>query len=124
MDFLFCLPVLFGCQTKISPEGDQTARVCPRCHNAAVSSVKSKKWFEICFVPLIPMSSRHEWRCSICQWTVPTQQAWEPSMVSHAPLQPGMYYGAQPGWQPSHNGSPGQHIQPPGYHQGPGQYNG
>lgn len=85
-----------GCTTTISPDGDQQPRICPRCHNggvyfhyicprftatsdllsrsAAVVSAKSRNWFEVCFVPLIPMNSKHVWMCSICQWSVPLQQ--------------------------------------------------
>ncbi|KIM49278.1 hypothetical protein M413DRAFT_103107 [Hebeloma cylindrosporum] len=102
MDF-FCIPLICGCSTKISPEGDQTPRICPRCHNAAVSSAKSKEFFEFCFVPLIPMSSKHVWLCSICRWEVPLQQGWEPQSVANLPMQPGGYYPQQPqpGWQPN-----------------------
>ncbi|KAF9483837.1 hypothetical protein BDN70DRAFT_242012 [Pholiota conissans] len=109
MDFCFFVPVIFGCTTKISADGDQTPRICPRCHNAAVSSAKSKEYFELCFVPLIPMSSKHIWRCSICQWSVLNQAgSWEPQPVTNVPTQPGGYYPAQPGQ----------------YQQGPAQYQG
>ncbi|KAF8797878.1 hypothetical protein BYT27DRAFT_7070656, partial [Phlegmacium glaucopus] len=73
------LTIIVGCQTRISPEGDQTSRICPQCHNAAVTRAKYKDWFEFCFVPLIPISSKHVWRCSICQWTVPIQQGSVPT---------------------------------------------
>ncbi|CAA7267918.1 unnamed protein product [Cyclocybe aegerita] len=104
---------LVGCQTKISPEGDQTPRICPRCHNAAVTSAKSKEYFEFCFVPLIPMSSKHIWACSICQWAVPIQQGWEPPLVTNGP--PG-YYPPQPPptWQQQPNYGPPQGYPPPG----------
>ncbi|KAF8969905.1 hypothetical protein BDZ97DRAFT_1653103, partial [Flammula alnicola] len=73
-----------GCSTKISPEGDQIPRICPRCHNAAVVSAKSREFFEFCFVPLIPMSNKHIWLCSICQWAVPIQ----PGSVPVSIIQP------------------------------------
>ncbi|PPQ78550.1 LOW QUALITY PROTEIN: hypothetical protein CVT25_011822, partial [Psilocybe cyanescens] len=158
-----------GCTTKISPEGDQTPRICPNCHNgesnltslsqneltsyhyliAAVASAKSKEYFEFCFVPLIPMSSKHIWRCSICQWATSIQPGycplpvfdgvqldddivislffrWEPQSVTSVPMQPGGYYPPQP--PPAWQGSP-QNYQPgPGapFYQGqyPKQYQG
>ncbi|TDL27283.1 hypothetical protein BD410DRAFT_713944, partial [Rickenella mellea] len=63
-----------GCPTKITPEGDNTPRLCPRCNNASVFSAKSRTWFELCWVPLVPMKSSHVWVCGICQWNVPQQQ--------------------------------------------------
>ncbi|EIM90200.1 uncharacterized protein STEHIDRAFT_145330 [Stereum hirsutum FP-91666 SS1] len=106
MDFIFCLPILFGCPTKIKPDGDQTPRVCPRCHNVSVIRAKSRTWFELCFIPLIPMTSKHIWVCSICQWSVPLQQGWEPQLPGG-----GGYYHQQPqqpNYQPAYF-----HNQPP-----------
>ncbi|KAI0797871.1 hypothetical protein C8Q75DRAFT_739907 [Abortiporus biennis] len=111
MDFFFCLPILFGCSTKVKPEGDQTPRLCPRCNNASVCRAKSRMWFEICFVPLIPMSNKHVWICTICQWEVPLQQNWEPVLPGQGfnrggqapwggPLPPPQSY--QPGYQPGY----------------------
>ncbi|KAF9532333.1 hypothetical protein CPB83DRAFT_847668 [Crepidotus variabilis] len=92
MDFCFFIPILFGCQTEIKPEGDMSIRVCPRCNNGAVTSARSKQYFEICFVPVVPMSRKHIWICSICQWSHPRQDgSWEPMTVQH----PG-YYPPQP----------------------------
>ncbi|KAJ3483339.1 hypothetical protein NLI96_g6391 [Meripilus lineatus] len=82
MDLFFCIPIIFGCPTKIKPEGDPTPRICPRCHNVAVQRAKSRTWFELCFVPLIPMGSKHIWICSICQWSVPLQPNWEPQQAN------------------------------------------
>ncbi|KAF9052698.1 hypothetical protein BJ165DRAFT_789224 [Panaeolus papilionaceus] len=105
MDF-FCLPVICGCQSKITPEGDLTPRVCPRCHNAAVTSAKAKEYFELCFVPVFPMSSKSVWVCSICSWSVANQGGWEPQAVSsfgYQNPQGGGYYPPQPPptWQGS-----------------------
>ncbi|KZV75773.1 hypothetical protein PENSPDRAFT_570867, partial [Peniophora sp. CONT] len=63
-----------GCPTKIHQDGDLTPRVCPRCHNASVFQAKSRTWFELCFVPLVPMKKKQLWMCGICQWNVPVQQ--------------------------------------------------
>ncbi|KIY43636.1 hypothetical protein FISHEDRAFT_53172, partial [Fistulina hepatica ATCC 64428] len=65
--------LLVGCSTKISPEGDQTPRLCPRCNNVAVISAKKRNWFELFCVPVIPMNSKHIWICTICNWQVPVQ---------------------------------------------------
>lgn len=117
---------------------------------AAVCSAKSKEYFEICFVPLIPMSSKHIWLCSICQWQIPIQAggcvfflfsallpfisifvtlfSWEPQLVTNVPTQPGGYYPTQPGPHPGHQPSyPPQNYQPGlgyqgQYQQNPAQY--
>lgn len=34
---------------------------------ASMFAAKSRKWFELCFVPLIPLGSRQVWVCGICQ---------------------------------------------------------
>ncbi|EPQ58401.1 hypothetical protein GLOTRDRAFT_110180 [Gloeophyllum trabeum ATCC 11539] len=122
MDFFFCLPIMFGCPTKIKPEGDQTPRICPRCHNASVFAAKSRMWFELCFVPLIPMSSKHIWMCSICQWNVPKQPSWEPAAIGG-----GQYHHSGPAPPQGWAGPPGGNFAPgynPGYAQGQPGYPG
>ncbi|TFK42737.1 hypothetical protein BDQ12DRAFT_290731 [Crucibulum laeve] len=121
MDF-FCLPIICGCQTQIAPEGDQNPRICPRCHNAAVVSAKSREWFEFCFVPMVPMSSKQIWTCAICNWNVPLQSGWEPQQAGGGQLAAGYYPpggwqqpGYQPGPQPVFQPGPQQQ----GYHPGP-----
>ncbi|KAJ8592796.1 hypothetical protein M405DRAFT_732517, partial [Rhizopogon salebrosus TDB-379] len=92
------IPFAVGCPTKVKPEGSQEARICPRCHNAAMFSAKSRTWFEFCFVPLIPMNSKHIWMCGICQVQVNMQPGWEPQL-------------AQPGYQhPQLQGQYGQNV--------------
>ncbi|KAI0053837.1 hypothetical protein FA95DRAFT_1591693 [Auriscalpium vulgare] len=103
-----CIPILFGCTNKISPEGDQTPRICPRCHNVSVVSAKSRMWFELFFIPLVPMQKKHLWMCSVCQWHVPTQPGWEPQLPAS-----GYNHGSfQPGYQPQYY-SPQQSPPPP-----------
>ncbi|KAK7693328.1 hypothetical protein QCA50_002896 [Cerrena zonata] len=110
MDFFFCLPILFGCSEKVKPEGDQTPRVCPRCHNAAVIRANSRTWFEICWVPLVPMKKKHIWACTICQWNIPQQQGWEPQVPTYGP--PG---GGAPWGGPAVHPSPPPNAYQPGY---------
>ncbi|KIP09098.1 hypothetical protein PHLGIDRAFT_346469 [Phlebiopsis gigantea 11061_1 CR5-6] len=69
-----CLPVLLGCQTTVKPDGDLTPRVCPRCNNAAVQSAKTRTWFTLFFIPVVPLKSKRIWTCPICQWTMAVGQ--------------------------------------------------
>ncbi|TCD61676.1 hypothetical protein EIP91_008098 [Steccherinum ochraceum] len=110
MDFFICLPIFFGCTDKIRPDGDPTPRVCPRCHNASVISAKSRMWFELCFLPVIPMSSKRIWVCSICQWAVPIQPGgWEPTAPQY-----GQGYPQQGQWQGQwQQGLPSGYQSPP-----------
>ena len=56
-DFFFCLPIIFGCPTKTSQEGDGKPYVCPRCHNAQVVEAKQRTWFELCWIPLVSVDA-------------------------------------------------------------------
>jgi ribosomal protein L37AE/L43A len=97
----FCLPIFFGCQTKIKPESSgQPSRSCPRCHNASVIAAKKTTWFEFFFVPVIPFSSKHIWICGICQWKSPQGAGqFEPAIAGAHP--PGGYQQPNaPGYQP------------------------
>ncbi|EGN96071.1 hypothetical protein SERLA73DRAFT_185591 [Serpula lacrymans var. lacrymans S7.3] len=106
MDFFFCLPIMIGCPTKIKPDGDQSPRICPRCHNGAMFAAKSRTWFEFCFVPLIPMKSRHVWMCGICQLQVAMQPGWEPPVAHPGYQHPGQTVGGPApngyGYQPTY----------------------
>ncbi|KAH9934815.1 uncharacterized protein B0H18DRAFT_869216, partial [Fomitopsis serialis] len=106
-----------GCPTKIKPDGDQTPRICPRCNNVSVTSAKSRLWFELCWIPLIPMKSNHIWMCSICQWNIPLQSNWEPARPG-GNFQPGGRGVFQPGPQSGNINLPPNNYQPgyqPGY---------
>ncbi|KAJ7445722.1 hypothetical protein B0H11DRAFT_397497 [Mycena galericulata] len=102
----FCIPIFFGCQQRLKPEGDTTARICPNCHNASVFSAKKTTWFELFFVPLVPFSSKHIWLCQICHWMAPhVAGQWEPpAAFGGAPMQSNY----QPGYlnQSAHPTSP------------------
>lgn len=63
-----CIPILFGCQTKLKPEPNQAPQICPHCHNASVFPTKKNTWFELFFVPIIPLSRKHILLCMICGW--------------------------------------------------------
>ncbi|KIS67721.1 uncharacterized protein UMAG_11133 [Mycosarcoma maydis] len=81
MDFCFFIPVIFGCPTKIKQEGDGSARICPRCQNAQVVQAKARTWFELCWIPLIPMKSKHIYFCNICQWQADQDGGFQPQVA-------------------------------------------
>ncbi|PLW23815.1 hypothetical protein PCANC_00790 [Puccinia coronata f. sp. avenae] len=95
-EMCFFIPLQFGCPTKIAQvdaEKDDI-RICPQCHNAAVTSCKSRMWFEFCFLPIIPFKSKKVWLCTICRWQA-INNGQGPQAVSHFPP-PGGGYNAQP----------------------------
>ncbi|PWN93520.1 hypothetical protein FA10DRAFT_264159 [Acaromyces ingoldii] len=102
MDFFFCIPVIFGCPTKIKQEGNGQPHVCPRCHNAQVVTGKSRTWFELCWIPLIPFKTKHIYICGICQWQAPQDGSYQPPVAGggggYQPQQPG--YGPPQGYPP------------------------
>ncbi|KNZ45364.1 hypothetical protein VP01_81g7 [Puccinia sorghi] len=58
-----------GCPVKVtSRAGDTAARLCPKCHNTNVYAANRRRWVEICFIPLIPVSNNQIWHCNICNW--------------------------------------------------------
>jgi hypothetical protein len=138
-----------GCSTKVKPDGtEQIARMCPRCNNgrpcnclsirsaeraylASVFSAKRTEWFELFWIPLIPMGSKHVWMCNICQfmalvtpgcvrlWMLPSSDVtlyrqWEPAIAGRGfpPPGPTPYYGPGVPQAGSSFSSPGQ--SPPG----------
>ncbi|KAF8797879.1 hypothetical protein BYT27DRAFT_7124289 [Phlegmacium glaucopus] len=97
---------LVGCQTQIQPEGEQDLRICPRCHNATVFAAKSTTWFELFWIPLVPISKKHMWVCGTCQWRELLSNKWvESRLNAPQPLatynQAGTWASpARPGYQP------------------------
>lgn len=78
-----------GCQTKLKPDPNQPPRICPRCHNgilflpsllvpfgdsqplsspASVLPAKKSTWFELFFIPVVPLSRKRILMCTICGW--------------------------------------------------------
>ncbi|KDR81459.1 hypothetical protein GALMADRAFT_239398 [Galerina marginata CBS 339.88] len=102
-----CIPIIFGCPTKLKPEGEEVLRVCPRCHNATVFAAKSTMWFELFWVPLIPFAIKHVLVCGTCQWNqpIPKDQINQPiagqplASVGQSAVPPN-----QPGYQPAYVG--------------------
>ncbi|EST08998.1 hypothetical protein PSEUBRA_001326 [Kalmanozyma brasiliensis GHG001] len=120
MDFCFFLPVIFGCPTKIKQEGDGSARVCPRCQNAQVVQAKARTWFELCWIPLIPMKSKHIYYCNICQWQAAQDGGFQPQVAGggfgghQGHQQPQQYgYGPPQGGQGGYGPPQGYGYPPP-----------
>ncbi|PWN30968.1 hypothetical protein BDZ90DRAFT_29934 [Jaminaea rosea] len=68
MDFCFFIPVIFGCPNKIKQDDDHTPYLCPKCHNPQLVKARSRTWFELCWIPLIPMKKHAIYICGICQF--------------------------------------------------------
>ncbi|KAJ3928811.1 MAG: hypothetical protein NXY57DRAFT_964196 [Lentinula lateritia] len=81
---------------------------------ASVFSAKSRTWFELFFIPLIPMNTKHIWMCGICRWVAPMGPGqWEPPIAYQNPQQNFGHMqgripsnGFQQGYQPSYDQPP------------------
>ncbi|KAJ6618354.1 hypothetical protein B0H10DRAFT_2217867 [Mycena sp. CBHHK59/15] len=83
-------PLIFGYETKVTPDGEQQAHMCPKCKQSSVFSNKSTKEIIVMFVP-VSSSETGLWVCTTdrCGWTVPIEQepkTWEPAPESSEPL--------------------------------------
>ncbi|EOR00366.1 hypothetical protein E3P81_01498 [Wallemia ichthyophaga] len=91
MDFIpLCFS--FSCPVKLKPDGQQPTQplLCPHCNNGALVPFKSRRWFEFCFLPIIPFGSDHIWFCNICSWQA-DRNSFTPipaPMPFHPPYQP------------------------------------
>ncbi|POY73430.1 hypothetical protein BMF94_3768 [Rhodotorula taiwanensis] len=119
------IPLCFtcGCDHQLSQEGHE-AFICPRCHNGTVFPTKDRNCFTFCFVPLVPLGTKHLYRCTTCQWAASADGPPPPPAA-----QPGGFYGNQGppggaygggGYNPAYGqqqqmGYPTQPAQP-GYH--------
>ncbi|KAJ7093212.1 hypothetical protein C8R44DRAFT_401782 [Mycena epipterygia] len=75
-------PLILGYETQVTPAGEQTAHVCPKCMQASVFSSTSKKEIIVMFVP-VSSSATALWVCTTekCGWTAPAERepaSWEP----------------------------------------------
>ncbi|KJA18580.1 hypothetical protein HYPSUDRAFT_169073 [Hypholoma sublateritium FD-334 SS-4] len=112
----FCIPIIFGCPSKIKPEGGESARLlCPNCHNLSVMRAKSTMWFELFWVPLVPLHWKHIWMCTICNWSQKVQKGQDDTKApaesaapaSLATTPPSYTPPRQPGYQPAYIGQTG-----------------
>ncbi|CAK9779968.1 hypothetical protein CC85DRAFT_289642 [Cutaneotrichosporon oleaginosum] len=102
-----CIPIIFGFPTKIKQDNEVgPARICPHCHNAGVVGAESRTWFELFWIPLIPFSKKHIWKCGVCQWQMKKGDGYDPQ-----PPGPGQMGGPQFGGHMS--GGYGQYPPPP-----------
>ena len=66
MDMLF----LFGLRTKAKPTG-QLEYPCSKCARTTMhTSIESKRWFTLFFIPVIPLGGNHLIRCNLCGLTL------------------------------------------------------
>jgi len=68
-----CIPIIGGCHEKLNIT-DPDPHLCPRCNNPSLNNGSARRWFEVCFVPLIPMKKKHIVICHICNWRVQKPQ--------------------------------------------------
>ncbi|EHS63258.1 hypothetical protein, variant [Puccinia graminis f. sp. tritici CRL 75-36-700-3] len=84
-----------GCPVKVtSGAPDGPGRACPKCHNGSVFKSHRRRWIEICFVSLIPCSSRQVWHCNICNWQANVDDSFQPAFPAPPPPPPGAGAGA------------------------------
>jgi len=79
-----CIPIIGGCHEKLSI-ADPDPHLCPRCNNPSLNNGSARRWFEICFVPLIPMKKKHIVICHICNWRVQKPQDGQPGQFQDLP---------------------------------------
>ncbi|KAF7323114.1 Cytochrome c heme-binding site [Mycena chlorophos] len=76
-------PQILGVVNDVTPTGDQTAHVCPKCKKASVYSSKSTTQVVVLFVAIGTTASESSWLCTTegCGWKAPLAQdpsTWEP----------------------------------------------
>jgi hypothetical protein len=100
----------------------QIAYICPSCqHNSWHSVGRTRRWFTLFFVPVIPFTKSSVSRCNLCGFMqrVPNPQAEQWFNTGQMPaglipqLQPGYVPPAIPSPQPSPQA--GRHTAPQGY---------
>ncbi|KAH6918738.1 hypothetical protein BKA70DRAFT_1248122 [Coprinopsis sp. MPI-PUGE-AT-0042] len=104
-----CIPIIFGLRDSLKPDTSQPSHVCARCRNNSVFYTRHRKWFELFWVPLVPVYWKHIYACNVCGWRSPTP----PQSGGSIPLSasqgraPGTPYGGfeapnRPGYQPTY----------------------
>ncbi|GAA5950494.1 hypothetical protein JCM3765_004566 [Sporobolomyces pararoseus] len=59
-----CIPIICGPQSRSGEE----SYYCPRCGNGSAKAYKRKKWFELYWIPIVPLGSKHVYVCPVCRW--------------------------------------------------------
>ncbi|GAA5913215.1 uncharacterized protein JCM6883_005287 [Sporobolomyces salmoneus] len=83
----FPLDVLSGAYS-VQIQSDETY-VCPNCRNASVKAYKRKKWFELYWIPLVPLGSKHVFVCPVCRWQHLNDESIKLQQVGAAPSHAG-----------------------------------
>jgi hypothetical protein len=100
----------------------QIAYICPSCqHNSWHSVGRTRRWFTLFFVPVIPFTKSSVSRCNLCGFMqrVPNPQAEQWFRTGQMPS--GVIPQLQPGYVPPGAAQPTQRALPPGYAQQPSQ---
>lgn len=66
-----CMPMAFGCPSRLKADGESIQRICPTCNDLAVSSATAERWVMCFFIPTISLRSERYWVCSTCEWRAP-----------------------------------------------------
>jgi hypothetical protein len=96
----------------------QIAYICPSCQHYSWHSVgRTRRWFTLFFVPLIPFTKSSVSRCNLCGFMqrVPNPQAEQWFRTGQMPA--GVIPQLQPGYVPQGAAQPTQRALPPGYPQ-------
>ena len=93
----------------------QIAYICPSCqHNSWHSVGRTRRWFTLFFVPVIPFTKSSISRCNLCGFMqrVPNPQAEQWFRTGQMPA--GIIPQLQPGYVPQGAAQPTQRALPPG----------
>jgi len=93
----------------------QIAYICPSCqHNSWHSVGRTRRWFTLFFVPVIPFTKSSISRCNLCGFMqrVPNPQAEQWFRTGQMPA--GIIPQLQPGYAPQGATQPTQRALPPG----------
>ncbi|KAJ2552084.1 hypothetical protein IWW35_002502 [Coemansia sp. RSA 1878] len=82
-DFIF-LPIFCGTWDQVRSLGPELIP-CPRCHNAAIRTIRRRTWMTLYCVPVFPISRKRQlYHCDICRWEgVPIQPIQETQHNHH-----------------------------------------
>jgi hypothetical protein len=92
----------------------QIAYICPSCqHNSWHSVGRTRRWFTLFFIPVIPFTKSSISRCNLCGFMqrVPNPQAEQWFHTGQAPA--GLIPQLQPGYVPQGAAQPAQRALPP-----------
>ncbi|KAF8656954.1 hypothetical protein AX16_002319 [Volvariella volvacea WC 439] len=81
MDSASCVLLPCYCAPDITHDESPQKRMCPACHNPTVGGATIKDWVEVFWIPIFPLTTKHVWICSHCQWTNPQGEGADPPLA-------------------------------------------